>query len=118
MQSSPSVLDMKMMSARDGGLTTHTELQDVIVDVFNENMGVFSGAARKTRRLLKSRTELLQLFFALLPQLLRAKAAAHPELSRAGPRTKEYTKLQANTLGSRPERFRRGGGCRNTTGGG
>ena len=98
MQSSPSVLDMKMMSARDGGLTTHTELQDIIVDVFNENMGVFSGAARKTRRLLKSRTELLQFFFALLPQLLRAKAAALPELSRAGPRINEYTKLQANTL--------------------
>ena len=70
--SRPSV----QMSARDGGLTTHTVLQDVIVDFFNENTVVFSGAARKTRRLLKSRTELLQLF---LPScLLRAKAAALP----------------------------------------
>ncbi len=30
--------------------------------------------------------------------MLRAKAAAHPELSRAGPLAKQYTALQANTL--------------------
>jgi hypothetical protein len=32
--SRPSV-QAKMMSVRDGGLTTHTVLQDVIVDFFN-----------------------------------------------------------------------------------
>jgi hypothetical protein len=95
---SPGILDMKMLSSRDGTLTTHTLLQEAIVDFFHENTSVFSGATRKTRRLLQSRTELLQRFFALLPQMLRAKAAAHPELSRAGHLAKQYTALQANTL--------------------
>jgi len=57
---------------------------------------VFSGAMRKTRRLLKTRTKLLQRFYALLPQLLRAKAVAHPDLPLAGHCAKEFSSLQAN----------------------
>ena len=94
----PSVLDLKQLSAREDVLQTHILMQELIVDFFNENTSVFSGATRKTRRLLSSRTELLQRFFALLPQMLRAKAATHPELSRAGHLAKQYTALQANTL--------------------
>jgi len=94
----PGVLDLKQLSAREDVLQTHILMQELIVDFFNENTSVFSGATRKTRRLLSSRTELLQRFFALLPQMLRAKAATHPELSRAGHLAKQYTALQANTL--------------------
>jgi len=73
-------------------------VQELIVDFFNENTSVFSGATLKTRRLLQSRTEWLQRFFALLPQMLRAKVVGHPELSRAGHFAKQLTAMQANTL--------------------
>jgi hypothetical protein len=94
----PGVLDLKQSSSRDGSLKTHPIMQEIISDFFTENTSVFSGATRKTRRLLMSRTELLQRFFALLPQMLRAKSVLHPELSHAGRLTKHYTALQANML--------------------
>ena len=94
----PGVLVLKQLGAREGTIKTHVLMQELIVDFFTENTSLFSGARRKTRRLLMSRTELLQRFFALLPQLLRAKAASHPELARAGHLAKQYTRLQANTL--------------------
>ena len=71
------MLDLKQSSSRDGSLKTHSLMREIIVDFFNENTSVFSGAASKTRRLLTSRTELLQRLFALLPQMLRIKVAVH-----------------------------------------
>jgi hypothetical protein len=94
----PGVLDLKQLSAREGAPKTHLLMQELMVDFITESTSVFSGATRKTRRLLMSRTELLQRFFALLSQLLRAQAAAHPELSCTGHLAKQYTALQANTL--------------------
>jgi len=93
----PGVLDLKQSISGDGLLKTHPTMQEIVVDFFTENTSVFSSATRKTRRLLMSRTELLQRFFALLPQMLRAKSAAYPELLHVDHLAKHYTAIQANT---------------------
>ena len=95
----PTVLDMKQDNQREGKLTCHILLQEIINDFFVSETCVFSGQSRNLRRLLRTKKELRCRFIASYPQLLREKAAISPELLRPTSHlATRYTKLQASAL--------------------
>ena len=95
----PTVLDMKQDNQREGKLTCHILLQEIINDFFVSETCVFSGQSRNLRRLFRTKKELRCRFIASYPQLLREKAAISPELLRPTSHlATRYTKLQASAL--------------------
>ena len=84
-------MDVKQVNKRKGKLSTHSEVQNIIVAFFLSETSVFSGASRATRKLLIPKTELLQRFYARYPKLLRGKAAENPGLLEADRHKKHFT---------------------------